>query len=53
MSYENKIKYEQRYAKKYCTKEQLKKLVVLNALTVEEYKEITGEEFIVTELGGE
>ena len=51
MSYANKIKYEQRYAKNYCTKEQLKKLVELNALTAEEYSEITGE--IINTVRGE
>ena len=45
MSYENKIKYEDRYSKNYTTKEQLKRLVKVNALTVEEYKEITKEDF--------
>ena len=47
MSKINKIKYAKRYAKKGCTKEQLKRLVELNALTADEYKEITGEELVV------
>lgn len=45
MSYENKIKYQDRFIKNYCTKKQLKKLVELNALTVEEYEEITNEAY--------
>lgn len=48
MSEINKVKYQNRYAKKGCTKEQLKRLVELGALTVAEYKEITHEE-----IGGE
>ena len=47
MSEINKNKYAKRYAKKGCTKEQLKKIVELGGLTVEEYKEITGEELVV------
>lgn len=45
MSEMNKIKYQKRYEKNGCTKEQLKRLVELSALTVEEYEEITGETF--------
>lgn len=36
-------KYLERYNRAGCTKEQLKKLVSLHALTAEEYEEITGE----------
>lgn len=45
MSEVNKKKYHNRYEKNGCTKEQLKRLVELKALTAEEYKEITGEDF--------
>lgn len=45
MSEINKIKYQKRYEKNGCTKEQLKRLVELSALTAEEYKEITGEDY--------
>jgi len=45
MSKMNKEKYERRYNKGGCTKAQLKRLVELGALTAEEYKEITGEDF--------
>lgn len=45
MSQVNKEKYAARFAKKGCTKEQLKKIVRLGQLTAEEYKEITGEDF--------
>ena len=45
MSEANKIKYEERYKKRGCTIEQLKRLTELNALTPEEYKEITGEDY--------
>lgn len=38
-------KYKERYDRGGCTKEQLKKLVVLGALTAEEYEEITGEKY--------
>ena len=38
-------KYRDRYNRGGCTKEQLKKLVTLGAITAEEYKEITGEDF--------
>ena len=36
-------KWNDRYKKHWCTKEQLKRLVQLGVLTEEEYKEITGE----------
>lgn len=45
MSEINKNKYKERYAKKGCTKEQLKKIVALGKLTADEYKEITGENY--------
>lgn len=45
MSKINKNKYQKRYNKGGCTKEQLKRLVELQALTPDEYKEITGEEY--------
>ncbi len=38
-------KWNDRYKKHWCTKEQLKRLVQLGVLTEEEYKEITGEEY--------
>ncbi len=37
-------KWEDRYKKNWCTKDQLKRLVGLEVLTSEEYEEITGEE---------
>lgn len=40
-------KWNYRYQKHWCTKTQLKRLVVLNVLTVEEYETITGEPYIV------
>lgn len=43
MSEKNKIKYQKRYEKNGCTKKQLQKLVELQALTANEYLEITGE----------
>ena len=46
MSEMNKIKYNERYKHNGCTKEQLKRLTKLGALTPTEYKEITGEEYI-------
>ena len=46
MSEINKIKYQNRYNKNGCTKEQLKRLVELEALTIEEYEEITNELFV-------
>lgn len=39
-------KWNDRYKKNWCTKEQLKKLVQLNVLTTNEYKEITGEDYV-------
>ena len=36
-------KYQNRYNRGGCTKEQLKRLVMLNAITADEYEEITGE----------
>lgn len=36
-------KYQRRYQRGGCTKEQLQELVDLGVLTAEEYKEITGE----------
>ena len=36
-------KYERRYNRGGCTKEQLQELVDLGVLTAEEYEEITGE----------
>lgn len=47
MSEKNKVKYQKRYEKNGCTKEQLKRLVELGALTAGEYQEITGEEYTV------
>lgn len=44
MSKLNKIKYQKRYKRNGCTKEQLKRLLELGALTEEEYREITEEE---------
>lgn len=38
-------KWEDRYKKHWCTKEQLKRLVQLDVLTAENYEEITGEEY--------
>lgn len=38
-------KYKERYEMGGCTKEQLKRLVELSALTAGEYQEITGEEY--------
>ena len=45
MSAKNKEKYQKRYEKGGCTVEQLRRLVELEALTAEEYKEITNEEY--------
>lgn len=39
-------KWNDRYQKNWCTKEQLKRLVALVVLTEEEYTEITGEDYI-------
>ena len=38
-------KYRDRYNRGGCTKEQLKKLVRLGAITADEYEEITGEKY--------
>lgn len=38
-------KYYKRYQRGGCTKEQLARLVELGALTPEEYKEITGDDY--------
>lgn len=45
MSMKNKIKYHERYKNNGCTKEQLKRLVELQALTAGEYEEITNEAY--------
>jgi len=41
----NLEKWDLRYKKKWCTKSQLKRLVVLEALTPADYKTITGEDY--------
>lgn len=38
-------KWDDRYKKHWCTKEQLQRLVQLGVLTEEEYQEITEEEY--------
>lgn len=38
-------KWNDRYSKHWCTREQLKKLVDLSVLTTEDYSNITGEEY--------
>lgn len=38
-------KWNKRYQRGGCTKEQLRRLVELDALTPEEYEEITGEPY--------
>ena len=38
-------KYYERYKRGGCTKEQLNKLVQLEALTADEYEQITGEAY--------
>ncbi len=38
-------KYSERYGRGGCTKEQLRRLVVLGILTGKEYEEITGEPY--------
>ena len=38
-------KYQRRYQRGGCTKEQLQELVELGVLTAEEYEEITGEAY--------
>lgn len=40
-------KWNSRYKKHWCTKEQLGRLVELDILTEGEYKEITGEDYQV------
>lgn len=38
-------KWAKKYARKGCTKAQLKRLVELEVITADEYKEITGEDY--------
>lgn len=38
-------KWNDRYKKHWCTKEQLQMLVTLGVLTAQEYEDITGEEY--------
>ncbi len=38
-------KWNDRYKKNWCTKDQLKRLVQLGVLSAEEYKLITGEDY--------
>lgn len=38
-------KWDSRYKKHWCTREQLERLVELGVLSETEYKEITGEEY--------
>ena len=38
-------KWNDRYKKHWCTKDQLQRLVQLGVLSEEEYEEITGEEY--------
>ncbi|WP_084145911.1 XkdX family protein [Anaerovorax odorimutans] len=38
-------KWDDRYKKHWCTKEQLQRLVLLTVLTAEQYKGITGEDY--------
>jgi len=46
MLYENDFeKWNNRYKKHWCTKEQLQRLVQLDVLTDEDYKKITGEDY--------
>lgn len=45
MSEMNKIRYQKRYERNGCTKEQLKRLVELRALTVAEYAGIIGKAY--------
>lgn len=40
-------KWDYRYKKHWCTKTQLKRLVVLEVLTAGEYKMIAGEDYTV------
>lgn len=47
MLYENDFeKWNSRYKKHWCTKGQLRRLVQLEVLTAEQYKEITGVEYV-------
>ena len=39
-------KWDWRYKKHWCTKSQLKRLVVLEVLTPSEYEKITGEVYV-------
>ena len=39
-------KWDWRYKKHWCTKSQLKRLVVLEVLTPDEYEKITGEVYV-------
>ena len=39
-------KWDYRYKKHWCNKSQLKRLVVLEVLTPDEYKTITGEDYV-------
>lgn len=39
-------KWNERYEKNWCTKEQLKMLVSLQVLTEQEYQQITGETYV-------
>lgn len=39
-------KWDWRYKKYWCTKSQLKRLVVLEVLTPDEYEKITGEVYV-------
>ena len=41
----NLEKWQARYEKNWCTKSQLKRLVVLEVLTPADYKTITGEDY--------
>ena len=41
----NGKKYQRRYKRGGCTKEQLRELVEVGLITKEDYKEITGEEY--------
>lgn len=38
-------RWNDRYQKSWCTKEQLRKLVILGLLSAEEFKLITGEDY--------
>lgn len=39
-------KWNERYKRHWCTKEQLKRLVKLNVLTATDYKNITGDKYV-------